>query len=135
MAVVAIGKVSVAPSFAADVDWNRWAIGCQGCHRPDASGSTGGAPDMKDFVSRFVTVPGGREYLVRVPGVATAAFSDKDLAALLTFVLRRFDPQHLPADFEPYTAEEIAAGRKHPLRTEAAEVRQRLLSQMSATSH
>jgi hypothetical protein len=30
-------------------------------------------------------------------------------------MLRRFDPQHLPADFRPYTAAEVGHLRKNPM--------------------
>ena len=41
---------------------------------------------MAGFVARFLQVPGGREYLARVPGVATAALSDADLAEAITLI-------------------------------------------------
>ena len=78
-----------------------WLLNCQGCHRADASGLPGGAPNMAGEVSRFLNVKGGREYLVRVPGVANAPLSDADLAALLNWMLRTFDPQHLPKTSTP----------------------------------
>lgn len=129
-AAAAVASVA-APLPAADqARWNRWALNCQGCHRPDASGTPGGAPAMKGVVARFLTVDGGREYLTRVPGVATAPISDADLADLLNFVLRHFDSADLPAGFTPYTAQEIAAGRRAPLRTNAAQTRERLVSRI-----
>lgn len=111
--------------------WQNWTLNCQGCHRPDASGSPGGAPAMKGMVARFLGAPGGRQYLTRVPGVATAPLSDSDLAEVLDYVLRRFDGADLPNDFQPYTAAEMAAGRKAMLRTNAAEVRNQLIAAMA----
>lgn len=105
-----------------------WLLNCQGCHRADASGLPGGAPNMAGEVSRFLNVKGGREYLVRVPGVANAPLSDGDLAALLNWMLRTFDPQHLPANFHPYAAAEVAALRRHPLLEEAPTLRATLTS-------
>lgn len=104
-----------------------WTLKCQGCHRPDGGGSASTAPPLAGHVSRFTALPGGREYLGRVPGVTDAALSDKDLAELLNWTLARFDPAHLPAGFEPYTASEIGQLRKHPLRTEAATARAAIL--------
>jgi hypothetical protein len=58
-------------------------------------------------------VPGGREYLCRVPGVATSPLSNDDLADVMNWMLWRFDKEHLPAAFRPFTAAEI--GRlSHP---------------------
>lgn len=105
----------------------QWIMNCQGCHLADASGSAKGAPNMAGSVSQFLSVEGGREYLGRVPGVAFAPLSDADLAALLNWSLATFDPQHLPADFRPYTAAEVGRLRGAPLVSEAAEVRQQML--------
>ncbi len=99
-------------------------LSCQGCHRADATGTPQTTPTMAGFVARFLQVPGGREYLVRVPGVATAALSDADLAEVVNWSLVRFDAANVPADFEPYTAAEVArSAALKPLRAEAMTVR------------
>lgn len=107
--------------------WQNWTLNCQGCHRPDGSGSAGTAPSLAGTVSRFLTVPGGREYLGRVPGVATSPLPDSDLAELMNWMFWRFDKEHLPADFRPFTAQEIARLRTQPLRLEASQMRNDLL--------
>lgn len=108
-----------------------WMLKCQGCHRPDASGSPDTAPAMAGQVARFLSVPGGREYLARVPGVSTAALPDDQLAELLNWSLLTFDRAHVPPGFEPYTAEEIGVWRKNPLRTEAPAVRAGLIAALA----
>lgn len=100
-----------------------WMLSCQGCHRADATGTAQTTPTMAGFVGKFLHVPGGREYLVRVPGVATAALSDADLAEVVNWSLVRFDPANIPADFVPYTPAEVGQLRLKPLRAEAATVR------------
>ncbi len=107
-----------------------YILQCQGCHRPDATGSPATTPTMANFAARFLSVSGGREYLSRVPGVATAALSDKDLAELLNWTLIRFDPDHMPPDFKPYDAAEVARLRRQPLRTEASSIRRQLVTKM-----
>ncbi len=104
-----------------------WMLQCQGCHRPDATGSPGGAPNMAGEVARFLSVDGGREYLVRVPGVANAALDDAAVAELLNWMLATFDPAHRPDDFTPYTAEEVAALRPHVLVEDASARRAELI--------
>jgi hypothetical protein len=42
-------------------------------------------------------------------------------------MLWRFDREHLPAKFQPYTAEEMARLRTAPLRMEASQMRAALL--------
>jgi hypothetical protein len=112
--------------------WQNWTLNCQGCHRFDGSGSDATAPGIAGTVAKFLRVPGGREYLIRVPGVATSPLSDADLAEVVNWMLWRFDKEHLPASFEPYTAAEIAPLRARPLRLEAGEMRRALLSQADA---
>lgn len=104
-----------------------WILKCQGCHRPDGSGTPDTAPPLRDSVARFTDLPGGRAYLGRVPGVADAALPDDELAELLNWTLRRFDPKHLRANFKPYTAQEIGKLRQAPLRTDAAKMRATIL--------
>jgi len=107
--------------------WQNWTLNCQGCHRPDGTGSAGTAPSLAGTVSKFLTVPGGREYLGRVPGVATSALPSAELAELMNWMFWRFDKEHLPADFAPFSAEEIGRLRTRPLRLEASPMRSALL--------
>ena len=114
--------------------WQNWTLNCQGCHRFDGSGSDATAPAIAGTVAKFLLVPGGREYLIRVPGVATSPLSDADLAEVMNWMLWRFDKEHLPATFQPYTAAEIAPLRAQPLRLEASQMRSSLLSQAQAAA-
>ena len=107
--------------------WQHWTLNCQGCHRPDGTGSAGTAPSLTGTVARFLSVPGGREYLGRVPGVAASPLSSADLSEVMNWMLWRFDREHLPADFHPYSAAEIAKLRGSPLRLEASRMRAELL--------
>jgi mono/diheme cytochrome c family protein len=107
--------------------WQNWTLNCQGCHRPDGSGTEGTAPSLAGTVARFLSVPGGREYLGRVPGVATSPLSNGDLAEVVNWMLWRFDREHLPARFQPYTADEMGRLRTTPLRMEASQIRAALL--------
>jgi hypothetical protein len=104
-----------------------YVLHCQGCHLADGAGTPGsGIPALAGSVGRFVRVPEGREYLTRVPGVAQSPLDDAALAELLNWVLHHFSAAELPADFVPYTAEEIGRGRRLPL-TDVEGVRRRLL--------
>lgn len=114
--------------------WQNWTLNCQGCHRPDGSGSAGTTPSVAGTVSRFLSAPQGREYLTRVPGVASSPLSDGDLSEVLNWMLWRFDPEHLPADFVPFTAAEVGELRKRPLRLEASQMRSELLTKAGAAA-
>ncbi len=111
-----------------------YMLKCQGCHRPDGSGDRTSNPPMTDAVAHFLKVPGGREYLGRVPGVATTDLDDVRLANLLNWTLYRFDRANVPNDFKPYDATEIRRLRASPLRVEAARTRAQLIAKMPGGS-
>jgi hypothetical protein len=113
--------------------WQNWTLNCQGCHRLDGTGSATTSPSLAGTVAKFLWVPGGREYLGRVPGVATSPLSNGDLAELMNWMLWRFDRQNLPATFAPYTAAEIGQLRTQPLRLEASQMRSDLLNKALAS--
>lgn len=104
-----------------------YILKCQGCHGPTAQGNRSNTPPMADMVARFLSVPDGRAFLGRVPGVATAAVGDAELAELLNWTLYRFDAAHVPPGFTPYGEAEIGKLRKSPLRTETASTRRVLV--------
>jgi mono/diheme cytochrome c family protein len=112
--ILMIHSVSAADVKQARARQN-YMVHCQGCHLPDASGSPGRVPNMKDFIGNFLRVPGGREFIIRVPGAASALISDEELAELMNWLLETFSKEQLPADFKPYTAAEAGTLRKHPL--------------------
>jgi len=89
-----------------------WMLNCQGCHRADGGGTGTAVPAMPGIVARFLSVPGGREYLIRVPGVASSPLPDDSLAVLVNWMLEKFDPENIPADFAPYSQEEVSSLRK-----------------------
>lgn len=107
--------------------WQNWTLNCQGCHRPDGTGSATTSPSLAGTVARFLWVPGGREYLGRVPGVATSSLSNDDLADLVNWMLWRFDKEDVPRTFQSFTAAEIGRLRASPLRLEASQMRSDLL--------
>jgi mono/diheme cytochrome c family protein len=129
---MALGQTPAPEAAPAGVEnpqlaWQHWTLNCQGCHRQDGTGTSATAPSLAGTVAKFLWVPGGREYLGRVPGVATSALSSADLAEVLNWMLWRFDRDNLPSNFRPFTAAEIAQLRTRPLRLEAAQMRADLL--------
>lgn len=110
-----------------------YMLECQGCHRPDGSGDDQSSPPLHGMVARFLAVPGGREFLGRVPGVATANLDDARLANLLNWTLYRFDSEHVPGTFRPYTAAELGKLRQDPLRVDRLAMRARLVAGFTTT--
>ena len=103
-----------------------YAVTCQGCHRADGTGTPGTVPALAGSVGKFLRVPGGREFLVRVPGVAQAPLDDAALAAVINWMLARFGGDDVPGGLAPYAAEEVGRLRRRPL-TDVERVRRELL--------
>ena len=108
-----------------------YMLQCQGCHLPDGGGTPGAVPPLEGVVGSFLAVPGGREFLVRVPGSSQSSLSDARLAAVLNWILESFDSEALGDDFVPFTAEEVARVRRPPL-LDVESVRRGLVSQIEA---
>jgi hypothetical protein len=122
LALVPVLSAAPARAYTPAVDY---ALNCQGCHLRDGSATRDAVPALAGSIARFLAVPGGREYLVRVPGVSQSALDDTALAALLNWVVKEFDRKHVPAGFAPFTAQEVARLRKAPL-IDVAGTRRRL---------
>jgi hypothetical protein len=102
-----------------------YILHCQGCHLVDGRETPGKIPALIG-IGRFLSVEGGREFLVQVPGVSLSVIDDDELAELLNWMLYRFSAGEIPADFEPYAVEEVAHYRRRPL-VEVETVRTRLI--------
>jgi hypothetical protein len=108
-----------------------YMLHCMGCHLSDGSGAPPQVPDIRGEMGRLLTVEGGREYLVQIPGAATSPVSDRELAAIVNYMLRAFSADTLPASFEPFTEAEVRRLRPHWL-SDPEPVRKKLLEQMSS---
>ena len=100
---------------AADADDHRASINytlhCQGCHLQDASGISGKVPRMNNFVGFLLHSDEGREFVIRVPGVATASLPDDQLAELMNWLLLTYSAEQLPQSFVPFSVAEVSALR------------------------
>ncbi len=114
LAALSIGGWMV-PSLAATEARTDYLINCGGCHGVDGRGAPPQVPSLRGEPGRIVAVPGGRDYLYRVPGPSQAPLSDAALADVMNFVLREFSRDTLDASFVPYTTEEISRRRGDPL--------------------
>ena len=112
-----------------------YQLQCAGCHLPEGQGAPrNDVPRMTGFVGNFLRVEGGREFLVRVPGVAQAALDNDQLAELLNWILARdgMAGASTPQDAAPYTGDEVArvrATRLHNLPDTRARLIQRMRDQ------
>ena len=56
-----------------------------------------------------------RSYLVRIPGALQAPMSDEDLTDVVNWVLREFNADTLPENFQNLITAEVTEARKNPL--------------------
>jgi hypothetical protein len=93
-----------------------YMLHCQGCHLPDTEGFPGKVPPMKNFVGYFLHSEEGREFLIRVPGVAQSALDDDEISELMNWLIQTHSAEQLPGDFRPFTSDEVARLRRNPVR-------------------
>lgn len=110
MAAVAVAAAASPDAARARVHYLHH---CSGCHLADGSGSPAkGIPSMRGVLGQFLKVPGGREFIVQVPGVMNSPLADRDIANLMNWLLPALAADTLPTAAPPYTADEIAKLRQ-----------------------
>jgi len=131
LALAMLGGTALAASSDARNRTN-FLLHCSGCHQPDGSGrAENGIPRMKDRVGHFLQLPEGRAFLVQVPGTAQSSLNDADTAAMLNWMVRAISGPQVPADFVPYTTEEVTRLRAVPL-PDAPRTRRLLVEKLRA---
>jgi len=130
LAALVIAGLGISDAQAESSSRTLYALNCMGCHQRHGEGH-GTVPQLRGFVGNFLKVPGGREFLVQVPGVAQSGLSDADIAAVLNWILLEFSADELPEDFRPYDAEEVVRYRNGRL-IDVLPVRARLIDEMRA---
>jgi mono/diheme cytochrome c family protein len=118
--VMALGGLCLAGATAQAGDADAAAradymVHCQGCHLPDGAGRPPEVPSLVADMAKFLSIDGGRAYLVQVPGTANSALDNARVAALLNWMLAQFTPGGLPSEFRPYTTAEVASYRAERL--------------------
>ncbi len=115
---------SVAPSGAVHT---LYQLHCMGCHQATGAGEPKGrVPDLR-AIGAYLHLPGGREFLVRVPGITGVGLSDGQIAELINWLLATKSVAWLPAGHRPYSGEEVRRVRQVPL-VEVASERERLVA-------
>ena len=102
-----------------------------GCHLADGSGQSGRVPSVRRSLVLLSASAEGRDYVVRVPGVAQSPLSDQDTAALLNWMAKNLSDLKVPHDFVDYSAAEVHGLRDRPL-VQVRAIRARLLKATAA---
>ncbi len=91
-----------------------YTLFCAGCHGESGRGLPHKVPRLAGRLGLYLGVPGGREFVLRVPGVSNSQLDDGRLAAVMNQVAQRFAPE-AAATMAPFTADEIHRARQRPL--------------------
>lgn len=101
-------------SNAGEPGKQNYMLRCAGCHLVDGAGSPDvGIPDLRGNVGLFLNSEEGRQFLIKVPGVAHAPLSDKEITLVVHWMLKNFSANEIPADFQQYTTEEVRQYRNN----------------------
>ena len=99
----------------------------------DGSGQAGRVPSIRHSLVLFSATREGRDYIVRVPGVAQSPLSDADTAALLNWMARNLSDLKLPPGFVDYSEAEVQSLRHRPL-AKVSDMRARLMKSAAEKS-
>jgi mono/diheme cytochrome c family protein len=88
-----------------------YVLNCMGCHLVNGGGAPPAIPRLKDRIGYYLTIPQGRAYLAQVPGAANSLLDDRQLTALLNWIVDEFAGASRPAQFEPFAVDEVARYR------------------------
>ncbi len=86
-------------------------IHCMGCHTLSGGGMPPEVPAFDTTLAEIVSLPEGRAYLVQVPGASQSPLNDEQLAAVLSWLLRRYVGDNLPANFRDISTGEVTRYR------------------------
>ena len=109
---LALGATRATSGYEPRVNFQ---LQCMGCHHADGAGDEGRVPSVRRTLVLLSTFPDGRDFVLRVPGVAQAPLSDAEVATLLNWMARNLSDVALPAGYVDYTAAEVARERHRPL--------------------
>jgi mono/diheme cytochrome c family protein len=134
---IALSSVALAQAAWGYQPKVNFQVHCMGCHLADGSGQPGRVPSIRRSLVLFSSSSAGREYVIRVPGVAQSPLSDEDTATLLNWMARNLSDLAVPADFADYSPAEIQRSRHHPLaklKTRRARLMKDLASRSTAAA-
>jgi len=134
IALACVLALGAGHDLAAETGENGYMLECQGCHARDGRGANETVPSLRGEMAKFLTVDGGRQFLVRVPGSAQSPLTDQELADTLNWMLQRFGPADIARQHAPYTASEVAGLRVEPL-VDVQSARENLMEAIARSTH
>lgn len=105
-----------------------YLLHCAGCHGIDGAGLPQSyVPGLKRL-GDFLRLPGGREFVIKVPGLMGSGLDDAQVAEVANWVLGTMARDSVPPQHVPYATDDVARARAAPLVDVMAE-RRRLQEQ------
>lgn len=92
-----------------------YMLHCSGCHGLDGSGLPASYVPGLQRLGDFLRVPGGRDFVVKVPGVMNSGLDDTQVAEVTNWLLATIARDSTPRNHAPYEAADIARVRAAPL--------------------
>jgi mono/diheme cytochrome c family protein len=114
-----------------------YVLHCSGCHGVDGAGLPASYVPGLQRLGDFLRVPGGRAFVVKVPGVMNSGLDDAQVAEVTNWLLATIARDSTPPGHAPYDAAEVARVRAAPLPDVMAERArlQALAQQQGLTIH
>lgn len=113
--IAAALAASAALAAAAPSGRVRYLEHCAGCHGFDGRSDGRLVPDLKDRAGWFLCERAGRDYVARLPNIASAGLKPADRAAVLNYVAFQLGGASAPPAAPRFTASELSRGRSTPL--------------------
>jgi mono/diheme cytochrome c family protein len=114
-AVMVAGPAAAGDDGSFQQAQSNYLLACGGCHGLDGESNAKLVPQLKGLVGYYLRTPEGRAYLPRLPNIAFAALGDRELAAVLNYIVFDLGGASAPIGAKPYTAAEVARWRAQPL--------------------
>jgi hypothetical protein len=108
--------ISIAMSASPKSDY---MIHCMGCHLLNGKGLPPDVPAFDSTLGDIVGKPGGRAYLIQVPGASQSHIDDERLAKVLSWLLHQYVGDDLPEDFQDISTLEVNQFRSVTLKNPA----------------
>jgi mono/diheme cytochrome c family protein len=101
-----------------------YVLHCAGCHGIDGAGIPERYVPGLRRLGDFLRVPGGRSFVIQVPGVMGSGLDDAQVAEVANWVLATIARDSVPPGHAPYDTAEVARARAAPLVDVAAQRKQ-----------
>ena len=91
-----------------------YQLHCMGCHGEEGMGLEGHVPPIRLTLAPLLATAAGREYVLRVPGIAQSSLTSHELADVLNWLLHNLSVASTARVVAPLSPSEVARFRDRP---------------------